>query len=350
MTSNILSPHVSVFQKAISASTKVVVHSRKALTGGFSGADVYRIVGNSSFPGTRFTRKTRQIVIKLSDHRLFEIEREKFESLPKSLRRYFVNFNGSKQQVDGWFFILMPYLNSFETLEKVLFFEKRKPSTEGLARLVFDSMTNLQFSARGKKSDFQSLVIHRLYLASIETSLLKSLEAWQKADVQKLIEKAYLSIKVFREASRKFEVCSPPFMTRMHGDCHSRNIMVNPRNMKMKFIDIDAFENDGDYVIDFGELIGDLNIYIPTRYCTETEKLVSIRPSSEALKFGNSLLRLLKNFAEKKHHDYNWENRLYLAQSRHLFNMLTTIDPSENEKLTFVLSKATEMLRKAFEA
>lgn len=337
----LLSPDISIFKKAVKESIRIQVLSWHRLTGGVSEAEVYRVFARIAYPRTRFPRKYKKIVIKFSDQRLFKIERKKFKSLPRELKKYFAKFDVPRQQVDGWSFLIMPYLEDFDTLEKILFREESIVQIEELTSSLFENLAKLQFSAGGLNRNFPRLIAHRLYFSSIENSFLKVLDIWRK-----LQEEVSLAIKVFKKLSKKAEDFEPPFTTRMHGDCHSRNIMINLKNMSMKFIDIDALEVKGDYILDFGELTGDLKVYAPTRFCRDIERNSLPRSSASAQKAVDLLLGRLKDFA-LSHDDSKWRKRLYLAQTRFLLNILPTIDPGEDEKALYILSRVTDAMNQA---
>lgn len=343
---DLLLPKISTFEQAIRNTLRIDVYSRQPLLGGVSKAQVYRALVRVAYPYVRFPRKLKKIVLKFSSDRLFKIEEDKYADLPRKLRKHFVKFSTQRKQVDGRSVLVMPYLSNYYTLQELLFAPRLQtriePKARQIAELLFDDLIDLQFSEKGLIQDKPSLVAHRLYLSTFEITFLKLLDAFR--NFQKQISKA---IGIFKEVCKKSSSFQSPFMTRIHGDCHSRNIMFDHVKMKKKFIDIDALEKEGDYLLDFGELVADLIVYVPAKLChfTESNPSPDITPSANI--FVNRIQELLERFAEDSHNDIEWKRRYFLTNARFLLVMLCTINPEEKKRANYILSQAIDALERA---
>jgi hypothetical protein len=133
---------------------------------------------------------------------------------------------------------------------------------------------------------------------------------------------------------------SPPSLGFVHGDCHSRNLMLSRDLAQCKFVDIETLAGAEDYVVDYGLLLEDVAVYQSLPYGSERGRLEwdDIRttratgparppdnfiaypafPRSEGVvAFQAELLRQLRAYAETLG-DEGWQPRLWLAIARGL--------------------------------
>src|SRR5690606_26845533 len=54
---------------------------------------------------------------------------------------------------------------------------------------------------------------------------------------------------------------SPTSLGYVHGDCHSRNLMLARDLNQAKFVDIETLARAGDYIEDYGLLLEDVAVY-----------------------------------------------------------------------------------------
>lgn len=145
------------------------------------------------------------------------------------------------------------------------------------------------------------------------------------------------------------EKLSPPALGMIHGDCHSRNIMIDPKFIRAKLIDLEMLADDDDYITDYGLLLEDAAIYLylphikisdhhnlspnDIVFVTESSKTTGgdaarlpsnriIYPplprDSRAIQlFQETLLKRLEEYAKNIGDDY-WKERLWLAMARSL--------------------------------
>lgn len=133
----------------------------------------------------------------------------------------------------------------------------------------------------------------------------------------------------------------PLTMGYAHGDCHSRNLMLNQDYASAMFVDIETLTSAEDYIVDYGLLIEDAVVYQSLPYGEEAGRLnwddiQTTRPgnlantldnwivypafpqqSEATLIFQRELLKYLEEYA-KELDDKNWKKRLWLAIARGL--------------------------------
>lgn len=193
--------------------------------------------------------------------------------------------------------------------------------------------------------------LERLYLiplsASIDTvcdNYFPALRAFVE-DGFDTADNHYKRLPFYLNELRKHETfLRPSKLGRIHGDAHSRNIMLDRTRQRVKFIDVEYFASDQDYLMDYALLIEDIAFYqyLARRQNTQRllpEQITSILSGKEtqsrnaihyppfpihsdaASLFQRTLLMQLDSFA-KALQDTNWKTRLWLAVAKSLLMLL----------------------------
>lgn len=133
---------------------------------------------------------------------------------------------------------------------------------------------------------------------------------------------------------------NPPTLGYVHGDCHSRNLMLSRDLTTCRFVDIETLTGAEDYVVDYGLLLEDVALYQSLPYGSERgrmewDEIQTTRPGNPArtldnyiaypafprseavLAFQTELLAGLRAHAEAIG-DTGWQRRLWLAIARGL--------------------------------
>ena len=143
--------------------------------------------------------------------------------------------------------------------------------TRGLRRataLICGNLFEIYDQTRRGASDFFGPQLSRLYLSSVERSLIQMcrpdkfphLKSWFRGF--KLGERKYPSIEHYlRKVERRKAKLRIPYLMLVHGDCHSRNIMLNESFTELRFIDLDHLDDDGDYISDLARLLEDISVF-----------------------------------------------------------------------------------------
>ncbi len=140
---------------------------------------------------------------------------------------------------------------------------------------------------------------------------------------------------------RRYEAqLNPPSLGFVHGDCHSRNLMLSRDLTTCRFVDIETLTSAEDYVVDYGLLLEDVALYQSLPYGSERgrmewDEIQTTRPTNPArtldnyisyppfprseavLAFQTELLAGLRTYAESLG-DAGWQRRLWLAIARGL--------------------------------
>jgi hypothetical protein len=343
-------------EQAIKEWLEVIIRNQIPLLGGISGAKVTLVEATIGFPHLEheFRSKRIRVVIKLSSKEGFDNEEANFKRLPVELKSFFVDFAtpGCRALVDGHYCMIMPHLEKYQTLAYIAY-HMNKNDVISSAEIVLDGLQKLHFPkglpkvSIGKNEGVGKLI--SLYLADIQKSIeriftptdydtfpLRSYLQLRHADKEQ-IEVDGVTIYPYHVYCGKLlkvlEDISPPFLTMSHGDCHSRNIMVNLDETDLKFLDIDKlmFANTGDYILDFGTLLADLEIYNALLQIRRPEfkfKEISKNKFSydiQTRKEVEMTVQLMREHVQKavKDIDKNWNKRLELSKARYLLNMAT---------------------------
>jgi hypothetical protein len=134
----------------------------------------------------------------------------------------------------------------------------------------------------------------------------------------------------------------------MHGDLHSRNIMLRlatrrnntDHELDFKLIDLEKFSVEGDAAMDLGELLVDLDmLLVDIRKRNDKDHPLAI--------LGRTLMEAYRGFAEKRHDD-SFEVRVPLAQARFAIRVAkskTRLIDSELKANKSAAATAREVLR-----
>lgn len=160
----------------------------------------------------------------------------------------------------------------------------------------------------------------------------------------------------------------PSALCLVHGDCHTRNIMLDRTGDRVMFIDLDRVSWSGDYIDDFALLLEDACVY---RYLSGGERggaagasgggglrptdVVEVAMPDGAVgwrctrslfhkpltqRFQTALLELLPGYAQTMHNDANWQARLWLATAVRLLGLASLV-----EELSFAVVLYAEAIR-----
>jgi hypothetical protein len=345
------------FKSAIREWVRLDLEESYPLTGGISGADVHYVRATISFPGLSVSPVPVTFVVKFSTKRTFKIEQGKYSRLRDDLKQYFMNFSSPAKQIDSEFYMVMEHLSGFKSLETLLYKTPLECSPKSLMEGIIPVLKKMYFDSSGE--GMQSIVSRRfnMYFGEIEQSISIALDQHTKILKPLYDQKVnvngvpMLPLKTcFTEISKRSSDFEPKYTTLMHGDCHARNIMVNPVTHEMKFIDIDKLTNDGDYVYDVGELLADLEIfgYIlgARRFCvTQEDKQTyhySIEPPQAVRESAETLTTELLSFARED--ENRRESRLKLSQARYLLNMLPNLEVYQKDRILATYFEATRIM------
>ncbi|MCJ7431061.1 aminoglycoside phosphotransferase family protein [Candidatus Bathyarchaeota archaeon] len=344
-------------REAIKEWIKIDILKTFPIAGGVSGASVHYVSADLSFPGLAQDKFQVDFVAKFSDKRTFRNEQERYESLPPDLKQYFINFSAITRQVSDEFCMVMEHLRGFQTLDYLLHSGQAYGDLNDMMERVLSTLKAIhaKHSASHEQTDLNGLSnIFRLYITDIASSISKAQKVHggilkdlykKETSVNGLKISPLLTLfNEVRDRWKEFESSNTSFM---HGDCHARNIMVNPRTLDLKFIDIDNLDQAGDSVYDLGELLADLEVfgYIfgSRRFSIQKDKdeysyeIELPKPVEEACK-------IMRNSIGKL--DKKDEKRLELAKARYLLSMVPYLSNLNQEKILATYLEAICIMQK----
>lgn len=352
-------------EDAIRKWVRIDILKQIPLQGGISGAEVSIVEALIRFPELEHLFKPKRIkcVVKLSGKDDFEKEKAVYSRLPDALKDFFVDFSvpGRRALVDNRYFMIMPHLEDYKTLAYHVYHGNRD-ERESSIKITLDRLDRLHAVDEASKANKERGNLGKLfsmYLGDIYTSverifsppgeqihILHSFLTTNKLTTSEFVaneEKIYPYSFYYKKIVKISEDLCPPFLTMCHGDCHSRNIMIHLAKPDLKFIDIDKLSRTGDYVLDFGTLIADLEAYNPLLQSRKPEfELTELGDKKYHYKFSGSTE--IKNAVKslEKHIDIvagntdeKWEKRLLVSKARYLLEMASKTLDVEKSFVTY---------------
>lgn len=141
----------------------------------------------------------------------------------------------------------------------------------------------------------------------------------------------------YRKLLDRLDELLPPYSTMSHGDCHSRNIMINLQKPDLKLIDIDKLSKSGDYIYDYGTLVSDLGVYNAILQCRKPSfRLDELTGNEFSYRFdvpktARVAIDLIEKHVQERagETDKKWKERILLSEARHLLEMASKTPDSE---------------------
>ena len=268
------------------------------------------------------------LVVKYGPIDEIDRERDNYANLPASIRDCFVNIPQPSyvDDKDRRAFVIMADLNRYKTLSDALL--KVPQMHEALVNEIGPFLLRVHLGdVRQRHHLREGLVlqlfllpmqqhIRRIFSYILENKLLENDKQQYALELQ-----GTLLDMIGNLVSRQLKLEDFPLAC-MHGDLHSRNIMVrrlkhgeNPERdneVDFKLIDLEKFLRNGDAALDAGELLVDLELLrAPRNMAVERDPLVAMTKALENVYAG---------FAEERE-DATFPIRLQLAQARALIRV-----------------------------
>jgi hypothetical protein len=268
------------------------------------------------------------LVVKYGPIEEIDRERENYAKLPNSIRDAFVNIPQPSYVDDERrrAFVIMADLNRYRTLSDALL--KVPQMHEALIHELGPFLIRVHLGDVRVRRGLQEGLLLQLYLLPMQqhTRRIFSYVLENKlleADKQKYanqLQRTLLDV-IGNLVRHQLELEDFPLAC-MHGDLHTRNIMVrrlkrseNPERdneIDFKLIDLEKFRRSGDAALDAGELLVDMELLrAPRNVASDRDPMVTMMKSLDNLYTG---------FAEERE-DSTFPVRLELAQARALIRV-----------------------------
>lgn len=320
-----------------------------------------------------------QLIVKQGSIESLSRTIRRYNELPADLRKVFAHHSNRVEALHGGWYLTMEDLVNMLPLAEVLDQVDLRWTGRGehatlvrLAESIGETLATLHRHRR--RPAVASNELGWLYLTPITEALNSACDDEALAELKPFIEGG------FRTNGRDFCALAdyearlqthairlkPPALGAAHGDCHSRNLMVDSRSHTVKFIDLETLTYSDDWLTDYALLLEDIALY---RYLPRGQRPDALaadeityeagridypalpRGGESVAYFQEQLLVQARTFAEAVD-DMSYRPRLWLAIVRNLIQLISrqlpvaSLEPyRRNETLRLCLVAYAEAAR-----
>ena len=297
---------------------------------------------------------TLRLIIKKGPPEILTRAIERYHHLPEPLQRLFARHTRlDPQRATAGYLVMqdladmLPLSEALQPLDKLAGHERQAQASQA-AQIIAHLLRALHGYERAP-----AIISHAqftfTYLAPMVRSLnhlsqpgaFPELKQWLEGPLE-VNGWAYKRPEWYFKQLARYELrLRPPTLSYIHGDCHSRNLMLTHTFGQARFVDIDTLTSGEDYLLDYGLLLEDLLVYQALPYADEPgqipwDAIQTRRPASTATTLENwiaypafpghaeaarwfqrELLGQARRYAEEIEDPY-WQQRLWLAIARGL--------------------------------
>jgi thiamine kinase-like enzyme len=352
----------------------VQVSEVEELTGGITKAEVFRVHFTlqintngkgeiQSLPSEEhpspFVIQTPSLVIKSDTQDALWRSVEQYRALPDTIKPYFARHTSDPQMLET-----SPRANAYLILEDLTHMQTfrqivdradlrmlAQPSQDRLqksCRTIATSLFQIYAATSHPAQEVFGKQLSRLYFSRIEQSLIEAIEPGNAPHLKDLYrgfwldQRRYFAIDHYLQNIERFKGhLKIPCLMLIHGDCHCRNIMLNPDLSEMKLIDLDKVDSYNDYIFDIAQLIEDVAVFRllhDTRHHAHLGKeKISLSTDGKVVgtrilypPFASNVTRIFQELImshvgeyAQKIEDKTWRERLWLALAVWLLDLTT---------------------------
>lgn len=352
------------FAQMLRQRVEIDIRNAVRLTGGITTARVFRVeyaiqTDILADRAALHRNGAMRVVIK-TDHRA-ALERSvlQYQKLPVALQGYFARHAHVTEIVGDagpvGFMVLEDLTEDYATFREVLDeVDKRRPSPDDRTRLlqatnaIITCLFDIYSRTLRPIDDIAGAQVSRLYLSRLDRSLLDMVSDHRFPRLKDFlrgftletgdgVEIHFKSIGHYQQAlHRHLQRLRPPCLVTTHGDCHSRNIMLDKCFERAKFIDLDRIDPAGDYILDIALLLEDVTLFRrffdeKYRFCLHPDEIALSTDRAHiayptlvtetAQLFQQTLLEAVANFADRCQDRY-YRERLWLGIALHLLRLV----------------------------
>lgn len=386
----------SAFQEVIKRRIQIGIQGETPLTGGITKAKVFRVkfhvhlhgLGEERASSTSISGDFNSMVIKVGTLDLLLTSIENYRRLPSAVKPYFATHSGPigplPDSHDGQAYLILEDLtDKYETFRSVVDrYDRRSLAAEHRNRLyqacdlVLSQLFEIYDHTRESASAYTGFQVYRIYLSRLERALIEGakrhshLKTWYQGFWLNG-EFRFPAIEYYHRKLDRFKAkLRVPNLTLVHGDCHTRNIMVDDCFEQIKLIDLDRTTENGDYIQDIALLFEDIAIFRfifdeDYPYYLESEKVHF--PSHDEAGIENKIVydpltsrsvvsvqQHMMGFVESyatRIQDTFWRERLWLAIAVHLLRLMEKHDDPKLATVLYVEAiKLLDRLDRALES
>ena len=358
----------ATFVQVIKNRIRVTVEEYIPLTGGLTHAEVFRVKFNlhlrgvsedSSTSYTHINGDFNSMVVKIDTLSDLWTAIDRYEKLPLSIKPYFANHSGPPSLLESSnegqaALVLEDLTDKYETFRSIVDrYDRLMLSWEQNHKLftacgtVLRQLFQIYEYSRRPASLYSGYQLYRLYLGAMERSLIEAAEkhphfkAWYQGFWlnNKIrfpgIDYYHSKLERFKDQLRVNQLML------VHGDCHTRNIMIDDCFEYIKLIDLDKISDKGDYIQDIAMMIEDIAIFRfvfdqDYKYCMDPEYITfpahdtggiedginyAAPTSHMVINIQEYILAQVERYAQSIG-DTEWRARLWLALTVHLLRLV----------------------------
>lgn len=276
------------FEQLIRKRAQITISKVVELTGGITDARIFRVhyalegsgLTDHTEAGRQRLAPTYSVVVK-SGARADLIESvSRYQDLRSDLQPYFAQHAHQPELLEASaaapaYLILEDLTEEYSTFRQVLETHDRlhlsDEARETLAKAtatIFAGLADIYRKTRRRESELVGLQVSRLYLSRLDRALIEMSRPEKFPRLKDffrgfwLDNRRFASIETYQShLYHHRDRLRPPCLMLMHGDCHSRNIMLDVCYEKIKLIDLDRLDPYGDYALDVALLIEDVALF-----------------------------------------------------------------------------------------
>ena len=278
----------SAFDQVVKNRIQVNIRESTALTGGLTKAKVFRVSFHISLQGvgeestlspTQITGDFTSMVVKIDTLSRLLTAIDRYKKLPPAVKSYFATHLGPPTALDTAasgeaYLVLEDLTERYDTFRTIVDrYDRRRLALEHRQKLfqacdvVLDQLFAIYEHSRQPASVYSGYQIYRLYLGWMERALL---EGAQKHPHFKSWYQGFWLTEKFRfpgleyyhsKLDRFKERLRVKHLMLVHGDCHTRNIMIDDCFEQIKLIDLDKVSEHGDYIQDISMMLEDIAVF-----------------------------------------------------------------------------------------
>ncbi len=325
----------------------------EALRLGLSSANVVRVRPHvASLYDNSTLKLADSLVIKYGPRESIEAERASYKKLPDAIQPFFVRIpqDTFSDPDDQRSYVVMPDLHDYTTLfenVRTIAHIQKALSRELPAFLLYvhqGSDWNTAPAPRGIIQDLYLLPM-QMHISAIFKHLRDSAVLTEEAE-KTTVSELYVRLNdLCADLLRRHYALESFPRAYMHGDLHTRNIMLrqtvrqrpSDRELDFKLIDLEKFSVEGDAAMDLGELLVDLDmLLIDIRKRNDKDHPLAI--------LSRALTDAYRDFARQRHDD-SFEARVPLGQARFAIRVAKSKTRQIDSDLQRSKSAAREILQ-----
>lgn len=273
----------------------------------------------------------------------------RFGELPPELRLYFAHHSDKAETAGDDWYLLMEDLVGLtplsEVLDRIDLRWAGRAEHDQMARLTEAVAKTLRaLHSHNRHAPVATNELGWLYLNPIAQSINMICESDAFPELKQFVEQGFETNghiykplnQYLQRLQQQADRLTAPAVGGVHGDCHSRNLMIDDGLKTVKFVDLETLTYSDDYLTDYGLLFEDVVIY---RYLPRGQRpdaltandieigsrLVNYpaipRGAESVMYFQTCLLEQIGGFAQTVGDTY-YKPRLWLAIVRNLIQLV----------------------------